>query len=100
MTRLKVFRLVLEPLENRLLPSYTLIELPTLGGQISQGKAINNMGQVAGVADNPDLNVDRAFLYDPGTGIQDLGSLNGRASEGFALNNFGQVTGFSDVPAA
>jgi probable HAF family extracellular repeat protein len=93
--------LKLEGLEDRCLPSYTVFELPTFpGGQISQGQAINNAGQVAGIADLPSLNVDRAYLYDPSSGLQDLGSLNGRASEGFALNNLGQVTGFSDVPSA
>jgi probable HAF family extracellular repeat protein len=90
----------LESLEDRCLPSYTVVQLPTLGGQISQGQAINNAGQVAGIADNPDVNYDRAYLWDPNTGIQDLGSLNGHGSEGFALNNLGQVTGFSDVPNA
>jgi probable HAF family extracellular repeat protein len=93
--------LLLEPLENRCLLSYTLTDLGTLpGGTFSQGYGLNQGGLVAGIGDIPNPNVDRAFLYSPKLGPLDLGSLNDHASEGFALNDWAQVTGFSDVPSA
>jgi probable HAF family extracellular repeat protein len=40
------------------------------------------------------------FLWDPVTGMQDLGNLGGRISEGRGINARSQVTGFSTTPEA
>src|SRR5205085_9444196 len=56
---------------------------------------INDAGQIAGFSRNA-TNDARAFLYTPGTGLQDLGTFpGGRTSSASAVNRLGQVVGFS-----
>src|SRR5262249_13012933 len=71
--------------------SYSVTDLGTLGGVISEAFGINNAGQVTGGASTADGQF-HAFLYD-GT-IHDLGWLGG-SSIGMAINSHGQVTGSS-----
>jgi choice-of-anchor C domain-containing protein len=68
-----------------------LTGLGTLGGGGSAGNAVNDSGQVAGIA------FGHAFLSSPGGGpLKDLGVLPGASeSEGFGVNASGQVTGES-----
>jgi probable HAF family extracellular repeat protein len=74
-------------------PSYTVIDLGTLGGNSSRGQAINDRGQVTGIS-RTSSGEDHAFLYDHGT-MTDLGTLRGSDrsdSEGWGINNNGQVS--------
>ena len=58
------------------------------------GVAINDAGQVAGMAGS------HAALYTPGHGVQDLGTLGGPTSAANALNELGQVAGYSTTATA
>jgi probable HAF family extracellular repeat protein len=99
-------------------------DLGTLGGSSSFTQAINNRGQVTGVALNgvadpfsfyyqfliclPSLSLPpqfqvcpanatqtRAFIWDAENGMEDIGTLGGPDAGGFLINNRGQVAGFS-----
>jgi probable HAF family extracellular repeat protein len=73
----------------------TMQDLGTLGGTFStsgRGKALNDAGQVTGVAALPVALGQHAFLWD-GTTMRDLGTLGGRDSTGTAINALGHVTG-------
>src|SRR5579885_2041648 len=99
---------------------YILIDLGTFGGNWSVANAVNDRGQVVGVATNaiPDsfpatLNAfgffdfpypdwgatqNRAFLWQHGQ-LQDLGTLGGAYAQAVAINAGGQVAGLSTTTA-
>jgi probable HAF family extracellular repeat protein len=73
-------------------------DLGTLGGTDSQGVAINDSGQVTGIARAANNN-ECAFVWkNDGTTMQNIGPFGGappvcQGSEGLAINAFGQITG-------
>lgn len=84
-----------------------VIDLGTLGGNESQADAINDRGQIAGIAANavPDSfpsplglpgfgTQQRAFLWENGV-MRDLGTLGGPDADALLLNNRGEVAGIS-----
>ncbi|MFN0183456.1 MAG: hypothetical protein ACKVQR_06510, partial [Aquabacterium sp.] len=78
-------------------PRVTLEMVPTLGGNRSNAAAINDLGQVTGFALRSDGN-SRAFIWQRGTAMRDLGVIAGHAgSVGSGINNLGQVVGYSDI---
>jgi probable HAF family extracellular repeat protein len=71
---------------------YTITDLGTLGGTISDAYGINNNGQVVGYASTAGDAVRHAFLYRNGA-MTDLGALGGTESWAYGINNTGQVVG-------
>jgi len=66
-------------------------DLGTLGGAQSEGRAINDAGQVTGWAWTAD-DGEHAFLYHDGQ-MQDLATFPNGPSNGLGINNEGQVVG-------
>jgi len=70
--------------------------LGTLGGPISYGRAINESGQIVGDSTLADSwlpsRESHAFLYDPVTGMQDIG-IPGKFSVAHDINDLGIVAG-------
>jgi probable HAF family extracellular repeat protein len=77
-------------------PVYTITDLGSLGGTLSEGTAINASGQVTGYSYTAGNQTSRAFLYSGGS-MQDLGQFaigNQESTGGFGVNASGQVTGY------
>ena len=85
-------RLTLTALEERLLLSYTITDIGTLGGTLSNGNALNNRGQVAGGSLLQCQCIDHPFLWDRGV-LHDLGFLGGA----LGINDLGQVVGVNNA---
>src|SRR6185503_15922758 len=77
-------------------PKYNVKYLGTLGGDISDGRSINDTGQITGNSQTAVNAAVHAFLHD-GTTMRDLGTLGGTESTGFAVNRGGQVTGVANT---
>ena len=75
--------------------SFTVTDLGTLGEPYSYGSDINDLGQATGVS-SVDGTGARAFFYEDGAGMSNLGVLDGSSSSyASAINNLGQVVGTS-----
>ena len=79
-------------------PTYTAIDLGTLGGPYSYGRDVNASGQITGDSGKAGSGAYHAFLYSAGT-MTDLGTTglvtSGVAeSVGLGINNSGQITGW------
>jgi probable HAF family extracellular repeat protein len=86
------FRPEMEVLESRcLLSDYTITDLGTLGGTLSQAHAINSSGQIAGMSTIASGD-QRGLLYQSGA-THALGTLGGTFSMALGINNSGQVVG-------
>ena len=80
-----------------------LQDLGTLGGDLvvplgpdNLGLALNDLGQATGSSFLSDHVTQHAFLWDPNTGLQDLGTLpGGTGSRALGINNNGEVVGES-----
>lgn len=89
----------------------TVKDLGTLGGSQSFSQAINDRGQITGLALNdisdpysyfyeflylaPNGTQTRAFVWDEKEGMQDIGTLGGPDAFPSLINQHGQVAGFS-----
>src|SRR5690242_19104871 len=72
---------------------YTLTDLGTLGGTMSQPSAINAAGVVTGFSTNAD-GAQRAFRWSLAAGMQDLpSSPDGIDQTGGAINSAGIIVG-------
>lgn len=81
-------------------PGGTIVDLGTLGGNGSEARGINDLGQIVGYAGRPD-GVTHAFLRENGV-MQDLGDLSVAeevTSWARGINADGVVVGFSQVSA-
>jgi VCBS repeat-containing protein/probable HAF family extracellular repeat protein len=89
----------LEGLEPRVLLStaYAISDLGVPANtDSSYARDINNSAIVVGYATESGLfPVTRAFVYDPATGMQDLGTLGGDDAGATAINDVGQIAGWA-----
>lgn len=88
----------LEILEQRQLLAIAarLIDIGTLGGDLSVPYSVNEKGQIAGFSNISKGGDNHAFLWDPSKGMIDLGVLPGGTDSGaYGINDLGQVVGVS-----
>ena len=77
-------------------PTYKVLDLGTLGGDVSVATGINNNGQITGYSNLPGNQNYHAFVFD-GT-MHDIGTIfydNARDSVGVGINDSGRVAGYS-----
>lgn len=78
--------------------SGSLVDIGTLGGDLSFPGGINDHGEVVGGSTTAD-GVLHAFAWTAGTGMQPLGDGPGVSSRGFAINQTGVVAGLASLPS-
>ena len=83
-------------LEAARAPVVSIRELGTLGGAVSQAKAVNRRGQVVGTS-RDGLGRTRAFLWQEDLGIVDLKPLTGVNTSANDINEHGEITGGGDT---
>ena len=72
----------------------TWIDLGTLGGEYSEARDINEIGQIVGYAETADYAI-HAFVYENGVMTNLGGILGGDDSEAYGINNLGQIVGYA-----
>ena len=77
-------------------PLVAIRDLGTLGGPVSQAKAVNRAGQVVGTS-RDELGRSRAFRWDEQAGITDLGPSIGVHSSANDINERGEIVGGGDT---
>ena len=77
-------------------PLVSVQELGTLGGAVSQAKAVNRTGQVVGTSQDG-LGRTRAFLWQAELGIVDLKPLTGVNTSANDINDTGEIVGGGDT---
>ena len=83
-------------LEAARAPVVSIYELGTLGGAVSQAKAVNRRGQVVGTSRDGQGRT-RAFLWQEDLGIVDLKPLTGVNTSANDINENGEITGGGDT---
>src|SRR5262249_11195040 len=94
-SRLPRLPLRIERLEERNCPTYSVVDLGSLGGA-SAAEAVNVGGQVVGQAYLAGNETYHAFSWQSATGMVDLGTLGGLNSDAKALNATGQIAGWAE----
>ena len=85
-----IFALISTPVHADV--QYTVTDLGSFAGGLSNATAINSLGQVAGHSYTTSLGRWHAFLYSDGT-MSDLGTLGHVYSNAYGINVSGQVVG-------
>jgi len=75
----------------------TLLDLGTLGGQISEGYAINDSGAVVGLAQTTPGDYHAYIWQNATTGMVDIDGRTGHYSEAWAINPSGTVVGLAET---
>jgi len=85
-----------QPRAGAALVSVSIRDLGTLGGAVSQAKAVNRRGQVVGTSRDT-LGRTRAFLWEESLGIVDLKPLTGVNTSANDINDNGEIAGGGDT---
>ena len=77
-------------------PAYSVVDVGSLGGDITQAYGINDNGDIVGESEisASSTSVMHAFLYHHASrSVVDLGAPGGSQSEAFSINDAGTITG-------
>ena len=89
---------VRDAVELVVVPGYTVVMLPGLGGERAYARAINRGGTVVGQAEAPD-GTQHAVIWEEGV-IRDLGNRGVGINDAVAINDSGVVVGTARQPCS
>jgi probable HAF family extracellular repeat protein len=78
-------------------PRYEIVELGTLGGEMSVAYAINDKGEVVGQSETAE-GEKHAFIWDATRGMRAIPGITRKESRARGINNKGQVVGSESDP--